>query len=293
MKGVRASVESGYETLTTGGSSVDAVERAVVEMEDTPVFNAGVGSALNLVGETEMDAGIMDGSNLRAGTVAIVTYPKNPIRLARLVMEKTQHVTLAGRPADTFARIMRLEPAEHRTRMRTRMWRQALKETMENPLKRKISTALRQRSSPIHETVGALAVDSSGNLAAATSTGGSLMKLPGRVGDTAIIGAGCYANNRTGAATVTGLGETAMRFLLSKFICDRMASGRSSQRAAEAAMRLLGGSEFVPMGAISIDRHGRIGAAQTSKFMPWAFRTRNMPQAKCMPKAKIIRPSAR
>lgn len=287
--GVSRAAEVGYELLRNGGSALDAVERAVVEMEDNPVFNAGLGSALNLLGEVEMDAAVMEGNSLRAGSVAIVTFPKNPVRLARLVMERTAHVTLAGKGADEFAKMMKLDTRDPRTQDRLEQWRSGLQEALTDPLRRSICTQFQRSLGGIHDTVGALAIDSSGNLAVATSTGGTFMKLPGRIGDTPMIGAGCYADDRVGAATVTGIGEIAVRLVISKEICDQMRTGRrSSQNAVENALRLLTERESARMGAIAIDRHGGVGAAQISRHMPWAYQSAGMKKPRTKPKAKII-----
>jgi beta-aspartyl-peptidase (threonine type) len=246
---LKEALEAGYEALING-KSLDAVAAAVVVLEDSPLFNAGRGSSFNADGEIEMDASIMDGAALRAGAVAAVRRIRNPILAARAVMEASRHVLLAGAGAERFARRqgLRLESAAY---FRTQKRLLALKRNLRN----------------YHGTVGAVALDAGGNLAAATSTGGYTGKLPGRIGDSPIIGAGTYADNRACAVSGTGLGEAFIRAAVAYDICARMLyTNVSVGRAAQAALRnvaRLGGDG----GLIAVDRRGNVAMPFNSEGM--------------------------
>jgi isoaspartyl peptidase/L-asparaginase-like protein (Ntn-hydrolase superfamily) len=254
---LKAALAAGWRVLKTGGASLDAVCAAVVAMEDDPLFNAGRGAALNAAGDAELDASIMDGAALAAGAVAAVQRVRNPILLARAIMEKTPHVLLAGAAADRYARAqgLAMAPAKY---FRT--------------LKSEVALArVRHRQSgsesDLHGTVGAVALDCNGNLAAATSTGGYTNKMAGRVGDSAVIGAGTYADNATCAVSCTGHGETFMRAVVAHDIAARMQyGGQSVQRAAMAALRTVERSG-VTGGVIAIDRRGAVAIAFNSAGM--------------------------
>lgn len=243
----------GYEILSEGGSALDAVEAACAALEDDPLFNAGTGSCLTADGGVEMDASIMEGSELHAGGVAVVRSVKNPIRLARLVMERSKHALLVGEGAERFAReqgIAAYPEALLVTERALERW------------KKERAGLLAQKQG----TVGAVAIDSQGRVAAATSTGGMSGKLPGRVGDSPIPGAGLYADDRAGAVSATGEGEAIIRVVLSKFVCDRMAAGATAQEAATAALGQLervGGEA----GVIVVDRNGGLGFATNAAAM--------------------------
>jgi beta-aspartyl-peptidase (threonine type) len=242
-------------------------------MEDDPVFNAGYGSALDLLGRVEMDASIMDGRTLRAGAVALVTQVRNPIRLARLVMEKTDHVMVAGSGADRLAKAFRLENRNPVTSDAKRSWK-----LLRARLAREGVDYLPKISQLIHEfpevifsgTVGAVARDDDGNIAAGTSTGGLPLKWPGRVADTPIIGSGTYAD-QSGGCSVTGVGEGAIRLVLAKTACDFMRTGSTAQKAAERSVELLQRRLGMWIGMITIDAGGRIGSAHSTPDMCWAF----------------------
>src|SRR5881409_3402812 len=210
--GLERALRAGYEILKRGGSSLDATESAVRVLEDDPHFNAGKGSVFTSAGTNEMDAAIMDGKTLAAGAVAALKHVKNPISLARLVMEKSGHVMMDGEGAEAFARENGIELVDQKYFFTQERW-EALQ---------KIKAAEKDRTSGVgkaflitdqdrHGTVGAVALDKNGNLAAATSTGGTTNKRPGRVGDSPIIGAGTYANNATCAVSATGDGEYFIR----------------------------------------------------------------------------------
>jgi len=252
LRGVRAAVAAGRRCLAAGGSALDAVCAAVVVLEDDPLFNAGTGSVLNRDGAAEMDAAVMLGEGLRCGGVAAIRRVKNPVLVARAVMEQTRHVLLAGAGALAFARragFADYDPVTAQSRVRLR--------------RAKLAAASRG-------TVGAVALDASGRLAAATSTGGTLLKLPGRVGDSPIPGAGNYATPLA-AASATGLGELVMRFLTTRALCDRVAGGRSAARAAREALAALPLERGDSVGVIALDRRGRPGVALRGGAMPHAW----------------------
>ena len=206
-KALSEAIDIGFNILEKGGTSIDAVESAVSSLEDTPLFNAGKGSVFTHDGKHEMDASIMEGKGRKAGAVAAVTGIKNPVQLARLVMERTDHVLLIGYGAHQFAtsqRIPFMDESYFFDELRYQQWLEA-----------KDSNKMQLDHSPLKEhkfgTVGAVALDAHGNLAAATSTGGMTNKMFGRVGDTPIIGSGNYANNQTCAVSCTGSGEYFLR----------------------------------------------------------------------------------
>ena len=237
--GLAHALEAGYEVLRRG-NSLDAVCAAVVALEDSPLFNAGRGACYNTDEKHELDASVMDGATLRAGAVAAVSRIRNPVLAARAVMEKSRHVLLAGRGAERFARAHGLElvpDSYFATQSRL--------------------AALRKKLVGHHGTVGAVARDANGNLAAATSTGGYTGKLPGRVGDSPIIGAGNYADNAC-AVSGTGLGEAFIRGVLAYDVAARMRYlGEPLAKAARAAMRKLAGLQG-DGGLIAVDRRGNI-----------------------------------
>ena len=239
-------LEAGYAQKT----ALDAVIAAVVVLEDSPHFNAGRGSCFNADGEIEMDASIMDGATLRAGGVAAVRRIRNPILAARTVMEKTRHVLLAGAGAERFAETqgLKLEVAEY---FRTEARLAALRKNVKNH----------------HGTVGAVALDRDGNLAAATSTGGYTGKMPGRVGDSPLVGAGTWADNRSCAVSGTGFGEAFIRAAVGHDVAARMRYlkqplGRAAA-AALAQVKAVGGDG----GLIAVDRRGNVAMPFNSEGM--------------------------
>lgn len=202
-------MQAGYRILTNGGSSVEAVEAAVIQLENFPLFNAGKGSVFTHNAQHEMDAAIMNGKNLDAGAVAGISKIKNPISLARLVMERSEHVLMLGAGAEEFARLQNVEFADTNYFFTQFRYDQLLKAKERDIIA--LDHVDFNDSKNKTGTVGAVAIDSSGNLAAATSTGGMTNKLYGRVGDSPIIGAGTYANNQSVAVSCTGHGEHFMR----------------------------------------------------------------------------------
>jgi|SRR5256714_4960472 len=248
--GLERSLDAGHIILKNGGSSLDAVTAAVRVLEDDPLFNAGRGAIFTSAGTHEMDAAIMDGGTLKAGAVGGAMRVRNPIVLARAVMEKSPHVMLAGKGAEDFARELDLEIVDAKyfyTEQRWQAWQRVRAATAE-PL----SDADR------HGTVGAVALDQAGNLAAATSTGGNTNKWPGRIGDTPVIGAGTYANNRTCAVSATGDGEFFMRAVAAHDLSALMDYGRMNlSEAAHAVIEKVGALGGTG-GLIAIDRDGNI-----------------------------------
>jgi beta-aspartyl-peptidase (threonine type) len=257
--GLERALTAGYDILKRGGSSLDATEAAVRVLEDDPHFNAGKGSVFTSAGTNEMDAAVMDGKTLAAGAVAALKHVKNPISLARLVMEKSGHVMIDGAGAEAFAKENGMELVDQKYFFTQERW-DALQ---------KIKAAEKHRTGGAgkaflitdqdrHGTVGAVALDKNGNLAAATSTGGTTNKRPGRVGDSPIIGAGTYANNATCAVSATGDGEYFIRASVGHDISALMEyRGMPLQEAAQAVLNKvakLGGTG----GLIAIDRQGNI-----------------------------------
>ena len=272
-------LEAGSAVLAAGGSSLDAVQAAIELMEDDPLFNAGRGAVFTAAGRNELDAAVMNGSDLTAGAVAGLTTTRHPIAAARAVMERSPHVMLIGEGADTFAASVGLEQVDPAFFFTERRWRG-------------LESALRAQNLPIPErptgapgpmadnalpapplnerkfgTVGAVALDSEGRLAAGTSTGGMTAKRWGRVGDVPVIGAGTYASNREGCAvSATGDGEYYIRASVARDICARIATGSATQAAAQAEVDdalALGGSG----GVIVMDLQGQPGFAMTSSGM--------------------------
>jgi len=268
VEGCRHAVDAGWAILSDGGSAVDVVEAAVRVMEDDPTFDAGRGSVLNAAGDIEMDAIIMDGSDLNCGAVAAVQRVRHPVTLARLVMAPPpsgcNHVLLASAGAEAFARERDLPfclPKYLSTEQEEKRWRQAQAETAHNP---------NEVAGP-SDTVGAVALDVHGNLAVATSTGGTFNKHPGRVGDSPLVGCGAYADNRTGAVSATGEGEALMKVVISKTACDFMAQGMTAQEAADAAIAILAERTTGVGGLIVLDKTGDVGLAHNTAHIAHAY----------------------
>jgi beta-aspartyl-peptidase (threonine type) len=261
LEGVRRACAAGWSILRAGGSALDAVEAAVRVLEDDPLFNAGTGATLTAAGDVELDASIMDGTSLRCGAVAVVKDVKNPISLARAVMERTHHVLLAGPGASAFAREIGLPPYENRllvTAHQRERWDAARK-------------GAAQTASSKAGTVGAVARDALGHLASATSTGGMSMKLPGRVGDTPIIGCGTYADDALAAVSCTGHGERIIQLTLGRHAADLVGRGASATEAAREAAALLAGRVQGSGGLIVVGPRGEVGFAHNTPAMSRAW----------------------
>jgi L-asparaginase / beta-aspartyl-peptidase len=283
--GCHRALEAGWTILAQGGSALDAVEASVIALEDDPVFDAGFGSHLNLDGRVECDAIVMNGATLRAGAVAAVQRIRNPIRLAREVLEHCPHMMLVGEGAERFARSRGLplcDPDELIAESERRAWLQCKEDE---------HAADHHRG---HEqgTVGAVAIDARGALFAATSTGGTCCKLPGRVGDSPLIGCGCYADAEAGGVSATGYGEAIMKVVMSKSaneflrcsvpaaqhavpqLEDREPAQHTPDHAMFAARETI--AQFAKKtcataGLILLDRHGNPGFAFNTPRMAYGY----------------------
>uniref|UniRef100_A0A3B5B3B5 Isoaspartyl peptidase/L-asparaginase n=1 Tax=Stegastes partitus TaxID=144197 RepID=A0A3B5B3B5_9TELE len=262
-EGVCSAVRAGYVVLKRGGSSMDAVVEAVTHLENNPAFNAGCGSVLNVKGEVEMDAIVMEGKTLGSGAVSAVRNIANPIQLTRLVMDKTSHACLTAEGASQFARSMGVPevPMESLITEYARMrWRENLVPDA-NPVKYQMGKM---------GTVGAVAVDSEGNVACATSTGGMLNKMEGRVGDTPCIGSGGYADNQSGAVSTTGHGEAIMKVTLARLILFHMEQGQSAEAASDLGLAYMKSRVSALGGVVTVDPQGQWAARFSSHQMSWA-----------------------
>ncbi|MBN8783919.1 MAG: hypothetical protein ABS85_08345 [Sphingobacteriales bacterium SCN 48-20] len=264
LDALNRALDKGYSILDSGGSALDAVEQVVRVLEDDPSFNAGRGAVFTAEGRHELDASIMNGKTLAAGAVAGVTTIRNPISAARAVMEKSPHVMLSGRGAEEFARLQGLQQVDNAyfsVEDRRKSWQQQRRRdslaTLKDSSGKKTSYILAPGEK--FGTVGAVALDANGNLAAATSTGGMSNKKFGRIGDSPLIGAGTYADNKTAAISCTGWGEYFIRLVIAKSVCDRMELGHELlEKAADILINeklpALGGDG----GLIAVDKDGNI-----------------------------------
>ncbi len=283
--GCRRALQAGWAILERGGAALDAVEAAIVVLEDDPVFDAGIGSHLNRDGRVELDAIVMDGATLQAGAVAAVGRVRNPIRLARKLLESREHMMLVGAGAEQFAVEQGLplcRPEDLVTERERAAWSRCLG-----------SSGHRSEFHLGHElgTVGAVALDREGGLVAGTSTGGTCCKYPGRVGDSPLVGCGCYADAEAGAVSCTGWGEAIMKIVMAKTAADFLRAGKSAEETARLCVELLarrGGhagrsSASLPAstssmprslgigGLVLLDRHGRPAAAFNTPRMAYAY----------------------
>jgi beta-aspartyl-peptidase (threonine type) len=263
--GCLRALHAGWDVLTRGGHALDAIEASIIVLEDDPVFDAGYGSHLNLDGQVECDAIIMDGATLRAGSVAGLHRIKNPIRLARAVMEKSPHMMLIAEGAERFAAqhgVPLCDPLELISPTEDEAWLRCSKD----------SHAAEHHRGHEQGTVGAVAIDQHGNLFAATSTGGTCCKLPGRVGDSPLIGCGCYADAETGGVSSTGYGEAIMKIVMAKTAADFLRPASSTPaRAAQAAIQLLGNRGKGTGGLILLDKNGNPGFAFSTPRMAYGL----------------------
>jgi L-asparaginase / beta-aspartyl-peptidase len=274
LNGVRNAAAAGWRVLERGGSALDAVEEAIVVLEDDETFDAGRGSFLNREGKVQLDAFIMDGATLRGGGVGCVERLRNPVRAARKILSDSPHVYFVAEGAERFA-------AEHgialcrnedlvipREVERLREYQaQASKDGND------LFAPPTSHDMLSHDTVGAVALDRDGNIAASTSTGGTLNKAPGRLGDSSLIGCGCYADNLSAAASTTGWGEPIMKLVLAKWAADRVESGSLPEWIAQEAMNYLKLRLNGHGGIILLDAQGRIGIAHNTPRMAWAIHT--------------------
>jgi L-asparaginase / beta-aspartyl-peptidase len=284
QSGVRRALEVGWKVLQGGGPAIEAVVAAVTMLEDDPTFDAGRGSFLTSDGRVQLDALLMDGGRMKAGGVACVERLRNPIQAARLVLEESPHVYFVGAGAEAFAQKHGMELIDNaelvldreRDRLHTAQQRAAAglaDETFSGHADDKSPETAVAGPVDSHDTVGAVALDTAGNLAAGTSTGGTLNKAPGRVGDSSLIGCGCYADNLSAAVSLTGWGEPIMKLVLGKWATDRVAAGEAPELAAREAIsylyRRLGGHG----GIILLGPDGRFGFAHNTPAMAWGLAT--------------------
>lgn len=266
-KVVIEAVKRGYEILNRGGSAIDASVEATIVLEDSPFSNAGIGSGLNLEGEVEMDASIMTG-DLKCGAVACIKNVKNPIVVARQVMENTDHIILSGEGANRFAKIMGVEQYNPKTESSKSLYKKLIKQVKKGKGTRYFPHLTQYLKYYNADTVGAIALDENKNLAVTNSTAGIILKFPGRLGDTPVFGAGLYAD-RTGAVSATGHGEEIIRLCLSKVAVDYIKKN-SAQMSVSLTFRKVK-KYRIRCGLIAVDRKGRVGWGHTADAMPTAY----------------------
>jgi L-asparaginase / beta-aspartyl-peptidase len=279
LNGVRNALAAGWRVLERGGAALDAVEEAVVVMEDDETFDAGRGSFLNRDGRVQMDALIMEGATLRAGGVGCVERVRNPVRAARKILSESPHVYFVGEGAEQFAAEHGVELCRNeelvipREVERLREYQRATAGAEKEKDGKDLFAPAVHGATISHDTVGAVALDASGNIAAATSTGGTLNKAPGRLGDSSLIGCGCYADNLSAAVSTTGWGEPIMKLVLAKWTADRVAAGNLPEWAALEAMNYLKDRLEGHGGIIVLNRAGQVGIAHNTPRMAWAAKT--------------------
>ena len=278
VKGVQEAADKAWSVLSANGSALDAVEEAVRCLEDNPTFDAGRGAVLNEDGKVEMDAIIMDGKNLKCGAVACVSGIANPVSLARLVMDKTDHVLLVGAGAERI-----WDEAGYTRVTDDYLVTEAARQEFQHFMKFDKAVVSLFNTQPVeerptdtldHETVGAVVVDAKGDIACATSTGGITGKKVGRVGDTPIVGSGAYCDNSVGAASTTGHGESIMKVTLARKALWLMERGKTPKEAAQEALAEMHMKVSGCGGIIIVNPDGHTGIHFTTKRMPWAVRSR-------------------
>jgi L-asparaginase / beta-aspartyl-peptidase len=290
LNGVSNALAAGWRVLERGGTALDAVEEAVVIMEDDETFDAGRGSFLNRDGKVQLDALIMDGATLRTGGVGCVERLRNPVRAARKILSESPHVYFVAEGAERFAAEHGIALCNNRDLIipreveRLRKY-QAAEAELNKSGKKSDGNDLFAPGSDVtinptahdptisHDTVGAVALDRNGNIAAATSTGGTLNKAPGRLGDSSLIGCGCYANNESAAVSTTGWGEPIMKLVLAKWTADRIQAGNLPEWSAQEAMNYLQQRLNGHGGIIVLNPEGHIGIAHNTPRMAWAYKT--------------------
>ncbi len=260
----------GIEILKKFDDPVSACEEAIKVLEDEPIFNAGTGSVLNIFGEVEMDAAIMRGDNLIVGAVAGIKNIKNPISLARKVMEETDHVLIISEGAQKLAKVFGFEEHNPITDESIRRYRIAKEKIGEIEKFKKLKGFMEKYPNYFVGTIGAVVVNSKGVIVSGSSTGGTILKLKGRVGDTPLIGAGIYANEFAGASA-TGIGEGIIRTNLSSFICHLVKFGISIENAVKSGIDYLTQKVNLPAGVIGIDKNGNVAYYHNTNYMPVAF----------------------
>ena len=282
-RSLKSAVSNGFDLLKrSSNKAVDSVEAAVASMEDSGVFDAGVGSYLTIDKTVEMDASIMDGRDISAGSVGMAMGIKNPIKLARKIMERTDHVMMVSDGVTRLSKLFGNTVEEYPQELNKKILNEYNKlmknvriiSKKNNKLTMLSSAASQEKSHHHYSTVGAVAIDKDGNVASAVSTGGIWLKMHGRIGDSAIIGSGIYADNKSGAACATGYGEYIMRLCLCKYACDQMQSRNSAHLSSKKSIDVLT-ERFGKNtgGIITVDLKGRFGRACNTRFMPTAMIT--------------------
>ena len=271
-QGIANALRAGYALLERGAPATEAVEAAITVMEDDDTFDAGRGSFLTRDGRVQLDALLMDGATLRAGGVACVERLRNPIQAARLVLEQSPHVYFVATGAERFARQHGMTLCDN-TDLIVPRERERLIAFQKAELEGAVDTTFsgHPHDAASHDTVGAVALDIHGNLAAGTSTGGTLSKAPGRVGDSSLIGCGCYADNDSAAVSLTGWGEPIMKLVLGKWAVDRIAQGNQAEPTAKAAIDYLYSRLGGHGGIILLTPTGEIGIAHNTPRIAWGI----------------------
>jgi beta-aspartyl-peptidase (threonine type) len=265
-EGCRRALKAGWAVLSQGGEAIDAVQAAIMVLEDDPVFDAGTGAHLNRDGHVELDAIVMDGTSLESGAVAAVTCTANPILLARRVLEASPHMMLVGAGADQFAReegVRQVDPSALIVDRERALWQRC-----------RVDVSAPNgdvTSAGATGTVGAVARDARGRLVAGTSTGGTAFKHRGRVGDSPLIGCGCYADSEAGAVSATGEGEAIMRIVMAKMAVEMLRAGQPPQAVGDACLRVLRERGRGRGGLILVDAHGTTGFGFTTPRMACAY----------------------
>ena len=277
LNGVQGALAAGWRVLDRGGRAVDAIQEAIIYMEEDETFDAGRGSFLTRDGKVQLDAIMMDGNTLRSGGVGCVERIRNPIKAARLVMDESPHVYFVAEGAERFAQEHGLTLCRNEELIIEREV-ERLKEAQAKAAAGEPDTTFAGHEFS-HDTVGAVALDVDGNIAAGTSTGGTLNKAPGRVGDSSLIGCGCYADNQSAAVSCTGWGEPIMKLVLAKYAADRVRSGGAPDAVALEAMQYLERRLNGHGGMILLDQRGRFGIAHNTPRMAWAYKNTEREQA--------------
>jgi beta-aspartyl-peptidase (threonine type) len=284
-RSLKSAVSYGFDLLMgSSNNAVDSVEAAVADMEDSGVFDAGVGSYLTIDNTVEMDASIMDGRDISAGSVGMVMGIKNPIKLARQIMERTDHGMMV---ADGVTKLKKLfsstvaeyppEPTEKLVNEYSKLIKNVGIQWKKNSQLMMLphDDTLQEKNHQLYSTVGAVAIDKDGNVASAVSSGGIWLKMHGRMGDSAIIGSGIYADNKLGAACATGYGEYIMRLCLCKYACDQMQSKNNAKTSSEKSIDMLTNRFGKNTGGIiTVDPTGRFSVAYNTRSMPTAMITK-------------------
>jgi L-asparaginase / beta-aspartyl-peptidase len=286
-RSLKSAVSYGFDLLknsSSNNSAVDSVEAAVASMEDSGVFDAGVGAYLTIDKTVEMDASIMDGRDISAGSVGMVTGIKNPIKLARQIMERTDHVMIVSDGATKLSKLFdsAIEDYPHELNEKKMKEYSRLLKNFRTKWKKNIKLMMlssmacqeEKNHQQHYSTVGSVAIDRDGNVASAVSSGGTWLKMHGRIGDSAIIGSGIYADNKSGAACATGYGEYTMRLCLCKYACDQMQSKNSAPLSSKKSIEMLT-KRFGKNtgGIITVDSKGRFGIACNTRSMSTALIT--------------------